>query len=65
MVCHNYIRSLCPDTSCKYNHPKVEILHHILQGALLCSDTNTAQEIQRKIDEITGNMIHKCVVPPI
>ena len=59
MVCHDYILSKCPhqdSKSCKFNHPKVEVLHHILQSALLSSDTKTAQEIERKIDEIKGKI---------
>ena len=59
MICHDYILSKCPhqdSKSCKFNHPKVEVLHHILQSALLNSDTKTAQEIERKIDEIKGEI---------
>ena len=61
MICHDYILSKCPhqdSKSCKFNHPKVEVLHHILQSALLNSDTKTAQEIERKIDEIKGKIIN-------
>ena len=60
MICHAYILSKCPhqdSKSCKFNHPKVEVLHHILQSALLNNDTKTAQEIERKIDEIKGKII--------
>ena len=60
MICHHYILSKCPhedSKSCKYNHPKVEVLQQILQSALLASDTKTAQEIERKIDEIKGKII--------
>ena len=57
MICHDYIRNICPhqdSKSCKYNHPRVEVLKKILQNAMLNSDVKTATEIQKKIDKITG-----------
>ena len=58
MVCHAYILSQCPHEDsqrCKYTHPEVEVLQKILQSATLNNDTKTAEEIQRKIDEIKGS----------
>ena len=60
MVCHAYILSKCPhedSESCKYTHPNIEVLQHILQSAMLNNDIKTATEIQRKINEITGKIV--------
>ena len=60
MVCHDYILSKCPhdDTkSCKYTHPNIELLQHILQSAKRNKDFKTATEVQKKIDEITGKIV--------
>ena len=63
-ICHDYIRNLCPhksSRSCKYKHPRIKVLQDMLQSALLNSDTKTAQEIQRKIDEMKSALIAKAV----
>ena len=65
MVCHDYILSKCPhegSASCKYTHPNIELLQHILKNAMLNNDIKTVTEIQRKIDEMKGKICNLSMV---